>query len=67
MERVMSEVASIHNAYPPGNLASYAAQSPEERRVILNEFFLQHIDSDDFVKLVEDVETSWAIIGMGLE
>jgi hypothetical protein len=41
-------------------------QSDEQRREALNAFILQHLDSDAFITLVEDMETCWARVALGL-
>lgn len=47
-------------------LAAYAMQSDEERRAVLNEFVFRHLESDDFLSLVQDMETAWARVAMGM-
>lgn len=47
-------------------LSSYAMQSDDRRREALNEFILRHLDSNDFITLVEDMETCWARIALGM-
>ena len=47
-------------------LGSYAMQSDDRRREALNDFILRHLDSDDFITLVEDMETCWARVALGL-
>lgn len=48
------------------NLASYAAQSKEERMMIIDEMICESLGDENFVKLVEDVGESWRRIGLGL-
>ncbi|KAF1997366.1 hypothetical protein P154DRAFT_283085 [Amniculicola lignicola CBS 123094] len=48
------------------NLIAYAALSARERTAILDDFFA-NIVSNDFLVLVEDVETNWARVALGLE
>jgi hypothetical protein len=48
-------------------LAAYAMQSDEGRRAALNEFVFRHLESDDFLTLVEDMETAWARAALGLQ
>ncbi|KAF1832102.1 hypothetical protein BDW02DRAFT_571434 [Decorospora gaudefroyi] len=48
------------------SLAAYAMQSEEERRAALNEFVFRHLESDDFLTLVEDMETCWARAAFGM-
>lgn len=47
-------------------LTAYATQSDEERRAVLNEFVFRHLESDDFLTLVQDMETAWARVAMGM-
>ncbi|KAH8730683.1 hypothetical protein GQ44DRAFT_605862 [Phaeosphaeriaceae sp. PMI808] len=47
------------------NLAAYATQSADSRRAGLNEFIYQHLQDDNFLILVEDMETCWARTGLG--
>jgi hypothetical protein len=47
-------------------LAAYAMQSDEGRRAALNEFIFRHLESDDFLTLVEDLETAWARTALGM-
>jgi hypothetical protein len=47
-------------------LSSYAMQTDEQRREALNAFILQNLDSDAFITLVEDMETCWARVALGL-
>jgi hypothetical protein len=59
------------HTFPPlpkhnDTLTSYAMQSDEQRREALNAFILQHLDSDAFATLVEDMETCWARVALGL-
>ena len=46
-------------------LKAYTMQSDDGRRAALNEFIFKALDSDDFLTLVEDMETSWARLGLG--
>lgn len=48
------------------NLTSYAAQSKEERMMIIDEMICKSLEDENFVKLVEDVGESWRRIGLGL-
>ncbi|KAF1938819.1 hypothetical protein EJ02DRAFT_353707 [Clathrospora elynae] len=49
------------------SLAAYAMQSEEGRRAALNEFVFRHLESDDFLTLVEDMETCWARAALGMQ
>jgi hypothetical protein len=48
-------------------LAAYAMQSDEGRRAALNEFVYRHLESDDFLTLVQDMETAWARVALGMQ
>lgn len=47
------------------NLAAYAAQSKEERMMIIDDMICECLGDENFVKLVEDVGESWRRIGLG--
>lgn len=47
-------------------LAAYVVQSDEGRRAALNEFIFRNLESDDFLTLVEDMETAWARAAFGM-
>ncbi|KAF2621614.1 hypothetical protein BU25DRAFT_415995 [Macroventuria anomochaeta] len=47
------------------DLKAYAMQSDDGRRVALNNFIFKSLDSNDFLTLVEDMETNWARLGLG--
>ncbi|RMZ74618.1 hypothetical protein GMOD_00003679 [Pyrenophora seminiperda CCB06] len=47
-------------------LAAYVMQSDNERRAALNEFIFHNLENDDFVTLVEDMETAWARAAFGV-
>lgn len=55
--------ALFHNT--EAGLKAYAMQSEDGRRAALNDFIFKALDSDEFLTLVEDVETSWARLGLG--
>ncbi|KAF2023938.1 hypothetical protein EK21DRAFT_79810 [Setomelanomma holmii] len=44
-------------------LAAYAMQSADGRRAALNEFIFHSLENDNFITLLEDMETCWARIG----
>jgi hypothetical protein len=48
-------------------LAAYALQPDEGRRAALNEFVYRHLESDDFLTLVQDMETAWARVALGMQ
>ncbi|XP_014557633.1 hypothetical protein COCVIDRAFT_96572 [Bipolaris victoriae FI3] len=47
-------------------LAAYTMQPDEARRAALNEFIFRHLESDEFLTLVEDMETAWARVALGM-
>ncbi|KAL7770194.1 hypothetical protein CFE70_000127 [Pyrenophora teres f. teres 0-1] len=47
-------------------LAAYVRQSDEGRRAALNEFIFRNLENDDFLTLVEDMETAWARTAIGM-
>jgi hypothetical protein len=49
------------------DLANYALQSPEDRRAGLNEFIFKHLEDDNFITLVEDMEACWGRVGLGMK
>lgn len=48
-------------------LATYAKQSNEKRLNELNNFIFQHLQDDNFLTLVDDMQMTWARIGTGFE
>jgi hypothetical protein len=48
-------------------LAMYAQQSNESRLNELNNFIFHHLQDDNFLTLVDDMQMTWARIGTGLE
>lgn len=47
-------------------LAAYMMQSDEGRRAALNEFVFRHLENEDFLTLVEDMETAWARVALDM-
>lgn len=48
------------------DLRAYVTQSEDGRRAALNEFVFRQLECDDFLALVEDMETCWARIALGM-
>lgn len=48
------------------DLAAYAMQSNEGRRAALNEFIFKCLGDDNFLTLLEDMETCYARVGLGM-
>ncbi|KAF3037833.1 hypothetical protein E8E12_008026 [Didymella heteroderae] len=46
-------------------LKAYAMQSDDRRKAALNNFIFKCLDNNDFLMLVEDMETNWARLGLG--
>ena len=46
-------------------LKAYAMQNDDGRKTALNDFILKALDNNDFLTLVEDMETNWARLGLG--
>lgn len=61
-----SQAAHDSASNTDNTLAAYAMQSEEGRRAALNEFIFRHLESDDFLTLVEDMETCWARVTLGM-
>jgi hypothetical protein len=49
------------------DLAEYAKQPEEDRRAALNEFLFKNLESENFLTLLEDMETCWARAGLGMK
>jgi hypothetical protein len=49
---------------PHDSLAGYAMQSEEGRRAALNEFIMRNLEDDNFLTLLEDMESAWARTGL---
>ena len=61
-----SDEPSLATTTEHDGLAAYVMQSDEGRRAALNEFIFRHLESDDFLTLVEDMETAWARAALGM-
>ena len=48
------------------SLASYAAQSREDRQTVLDEFMVSKLEDPNFAVLCEDLDTCWRRIALGL-
>ncbi|KAI4622426.1 uncharacterized protein J4E87_006368 [Alternaria ethzedia] len=60
----MSNPGATMSVNEHDQLATYAMQSDEGRRAALNEFVYRHLESDDFLTLVLDMEATWARVTM---
>ena len=60
----MSNPGATTSVNETDQLATYAMQSDEGRRAALNEFVYRHLESDDFLTLVQDMEATWARVVM---
>jgi hypothetical protein len=65
--QALTEVGNMTQFTSDNTLAEYAMQSEEGRRAALNEFIFQNLESDDFLTLIEDMETCWARTGLGMK
>ncbi|KAF2116268.1 hypothetical protein BDV96DRAFT_631393 [Lophiotrema nucula] len=65
-DRIFAELSGNASGAQSKGLDAYAMHSADGRKVILNDFMLQHIDDDNFVTLCEDMSACWATIGLGL-
>lgn len=61
---IVAEKSVAREAGPSDDLAAYAMQSEEGRRAALNEFIYRHLEDDNFITLLEDMETAWAQAGL---
>jgi hypothetical protein len=66
-DRIIKEIYEDAHVNTNNNLASYASKSEDERRAILNDFMMQHLNDENFITLAEDVSTCWLRIGLGQE
>lgn len=66
-DRLFQELHKETSGIANEHLKSYSARTAEERREILDDFMMNLIDDDDFLKLVEDVSTCWTRVGLGLQ
>ncbi|KAF2020869.1 hypothetical protein BU24DRAFT_403938 [Aaosphaeria arxii CBS 175.79] len=65
-DRVLQDIRNGGNGNTDTDLAAYVAQSHDDRRAALDEFFLSCIDDDSFITLVEDVSVCWSRLALGL-
>lgn len=66
-DRIITELSNDTRGNSDNHLQLFASQSDEDRMMILNDFMMQHINDDTFIKLVEDVEACWVRVGLGLD
>lgn len=66
LDRVAARVAAETGLGDATNLSMYSAQSTEERKTIINDWMMQHLEDDDFLTLCQDVSGCWRRIGLGL-
>jgi hypothetical protein len=65
--QVSTEMGGMTQFTADNSLAEYAMQSQEDRRAALNEFIFQMLEDDNFLTLLEDLETCWARVGLGMK
>lgn len=58
-------IALPHSQDAKDALKAYAMQSDDGRKAALNGFIFKSLDDNNFITLVEDMETNWARIGLG--
>jgi hypothetical protein len=58
-------IALPHSRDAENALKAYAMQSDDRREAALNSFIFKSLDDNNFLTLVEDVETNWARLGLG--
>jgi hypothetical protein len=63
---VQRSASSLPRSNEDDNLSAYVQQPDEERRVALNEFLFNHLENNDFLTLVEDMEACWARATLGM-
>ncbi|TKX18465.1 hypothetical protein C1H76_9254 [Elsinoe australis] len=63
--RVLTEIASNQGSANRQQLATYAAQTDQERDAVLNQFIVEHLNDDNFLRLCEDMEGCWRLLGLG--
>jgi len=66
MDRVVAQISAEATSSSTDSLASYAAQSANERSTLISDWMMQHIEDDGFMTLCEDVLGCWQRIGLGL-
>ncbi|KAF2760290.1 hypothetical protein EJ05DRAFT_278632 [Pseudovirgaria hyperparasitica] len=64
---VFATLVNQMSATDTPNMAQYAAQSVEDRRIMISNWMVRHIGDDNFVTLCEDVASTWQRVGLGLE
>jgi hypothetical protein len=65
--QVLTEVGGMTQFTADDSLAEYVMQPEEDRRAALNEFIFQNLENDNFLTLLEDIETCWARAGLGMK
>lgn len=64
-DRVNRTFQPVPSGDTENTLKAYAMQSDDGRRAALNDFIFKSLDNNDFIALVEDMETNWARLGLG--
>lgn len=59
--------ATSSSKHASDDLAKYLMQSTEGRRAALNEFIFQCLEDENFIALVEDMETCYSRIGVNMK
>lgn len=66
LDRIVAQISAEVASAETGNLTAYAARPADERRTVINDWMMQHIEDDDFLTLCQDVWGCWRRIGLGL-
>ena len=66
LDRIIARISAEATSGDAGNLAVYATLPADERRTVINDWMMQHIEDDDFLMLCQDVWGCWRRIGLGL-
>lgn len=66
LDRIIARISAEATSGDTENLAAYTTLPTDERRTVINDWMMQHIEDDDFLTLCQDVWGCWRRIGLGL-
>ncbi|OCK98348.1 uncharacterized protein K441DRAFT_543983 [Cenococcum geophilum 1.58] len=66
LDRIITRISAEATPGDAENLAAYTTLPADERRTVINDWMMQHIEDDDFLTLCQDVWGCWQRIGLGL-
>ena len=66
LDQIIARISAEATSGDAGNLAAYATLPADKRRMVINDWMMQHIEDDDFLMLCQDVWGCWRRIGLGL-